>query len=300
MTGLSRMGLGTAQFGMNYGVSNKTGRPDEPEIARILARAVDAGTGYLDTASSYGDAEKIIGRYLPKDHRLRIVTKIPPAEREMSGPDYKQLVLDSIAGSLRRLKLDRIHGVLIHRASDLDAPGWEYMVDAMQIARARGWTSCIGASVYDDDQVALVESRLQPDIIQLPCNALDRRLVESKTLKRLKLAGVEIHARSIFWQGLLLMPADQLPPYFAPVRAQFSSMREYWAIRGVEPLVACLASVLQQPEIDAAIVGVNHEKEFCEIVAAVSELSYREIDVGSAPSVDPIYLDPSKWPSVIH
>ena len=77
MTALSRIGLGTVQFGMHYGVSNRVGQPDEREVAAILERAVARGVRYLDTASAYGDAEILLGRHLPAGHRLRIVTKTP-------------------------------------------------------------------------------------------------------------------------------------------------------------------------------------------------------------------------------
>ena len=127
-------------------------------------------------------------------------------------------VLDSLAASLDRLKVGAVHGFLVHQSDALARTGWQHLVDAMLEARARGWTSRIGASVYNSDQLALVESRFRPDIIQLPLNVLDRRPVTSGMLARLKAAGVEIHARSVFLQGLLLMEPDELPEFFAPVR----------------------------------------------------------------------------------
>ena len=112
----------------------------------------------------------------------------------------------------------------------------------MHEARARGWTSRIGASVYNSDQLALVESRFQPQLVQLPLNVLDRRPIVSGMLARLKAAGVEIHARSVFLQGLLLMEPDELPEFFAPVRPIFVGLREKWQQRGLAPLawVSCL------------------------------------------------------------
>lgn len=298
MSILQRIGLGTAQFGADYGISNKMGRPDEQEISRILFGALDAGLGYLDTASGYGDAESLIGRQLPRDCGLKIVTKIPAITSETIGEDYKQLVLDSVVASLRRLRVDQLYGLLVHRADDLERPGWEYVVEALQTARERGWTLRVGASVYNDDEIALVESRFCPGLIQLPYSVVDRRLANSRTLVRLSATGTEIHARSVFLQGLLLMPLDQLPPYFAPLRGEFALIRDVWSKQRTTPLTGCLAGVLQQPEISAAIVGVNREGELREIIAAACEISVREIDTGETPSIDPIYLDPSKWPQV--
>ena len=139
MNVLSQIGLGTAQFGASYGVSNRDGRPNEMEVAAILARAVDAGLGYLDTAASYADAEVLIGRHLPSGHRLRIVTKLPPIVEDVIGACHTQAMLAALAASLERLRSARVYGVLIHQVRDLAKPGWQHLVDALHEALARGW-----------------------------------------------------------------------------------------------------------------------------------------------------------------
>ena len=88
-------------------------------------------------------------------------------------------MLTALTASLERLRVTHVHGVLIHRASDLAKLGWQHLVDALREARSRGLTEAVGVSVYDEDDLALVESRFRPDIIQLPINALDRRLARS-------------------------------------------------------------------------------------------------------------------------
>jgi aryl-alcohol dehydrogenase-like predicted oxidoreductase len=300
MTALARLGLGTVQFGLDYGVSNRGGRPPEREAAAILARAAVAGVGYIDTAPAYGDAETLIGRYLPPGHGLQIITKAPALRDASIDARHGRHVLDSLAASLDRLKVNAVHGYLVHQSDDLARPGWQHLVDAMHEARARGWTSRIGASVYNSDQLELVESRFQPQLVQLPLNVLDRRPIVSGMLARLKAAGVEIHARSVFLQGLLLMEPDELPEFFAPVRPIFAGLREKWQQRGLTPLAGCLACVLRQPEIDAVIVGVNHMREFSQIEAAVASLTNGDVDIGVGQSMDAAFLDPSRWPDFVH
>src|ERR1019366_2184149 len=102
MMALSRIGIGTAQFGSRYGISNRHGRPDEREVVDILDRAIEAGIDLLDTATVYGDAERIIGRHLPIGHRLRIVTKTPPVSAPTIEARDGQQWLDAIAASLER------------------------------------------------------------------------------------------------------------------------------------------------------------------------------------------------------
>ena len=300
MTMLARLGLGTVQFGQDYGVSNRGGRADEREVAAILARAAAAGVGYIDTAPAYGDAESLVGRYLGRGHNLRIVTKTPALTIARIEARHRQHVLDTLAASLDRLKVDAVHGLLVHQSGDLAKPGWQYLVDAMAEAKARGWTRRIGASIYNDDQLALVESRFRPQFVQLPLNVLDRRPIVSGTLARLKAAGVEIHARSVFLQGLLLMDPTELPEFFAPVRQNIAEIREIWRQRGVSALGGCLAFALWRPEVDTVIVGVNRLKEFAQIEATLTSLTGNDIDIAVGQPIDPAYLDPTRWPNFVH
>ena len=282
---------------MDYGVSNRDGRPSEAEIADILACAVEPGVGYLDTAPGYGEAEILIGRHLPPGHGLRVITKIPPIEGTTIEAGHRQHVLDVIACSLERLKLDRLHGVLLHRPTDLTRAGCEHVLDALTEARERGWVGRIGASVYDATQLALITDRFHPGLVQLPLSALDRRAMESGWLARLSAAGTEIHTRSVFLQGLLLLDVEDVPDFFAPIKGQLSSLRGRWKAMGVSPIAGCLAFVLQRPEVAAVIVGVNRRGELEEVAAALTQIADRMDEFDPVPAIDPIYLDPSRWPS---
>jgi aryl-alcohol dehydrogenase-like predicted oxidoreductase len=296
---LSRIGLGTVQFGADYGISNRDGRPSEAEVAAILARADEAGIGYLDTAASYADAEILIGRHLPSPHRPRIITKLPAIPENAIEVRHAEIVLAALAASLERLRSTRVYGVLIHNVRDLAKPGWQHLVNALRETRARGWTSCIGVSVYDENDLTLVESRFTPDIVQLPFNALDRRLAVSGWLARLRESGVKVHARSLFLQGLLLMAPGTVPGFFAPVKGTLESLHAGWAARNLTPLSGCLRYVLGNADVDAAIIGVNRLRELEEIEAIVAKLADGEGDVKLPAAIDPIYLDPRQWPPAL-
>lgn len=296
---LSRLGLGTVQFGLEYGVSNRAGHPGEREVANILARAIEAGIGYIDTAPAYGDAETLLGRYLPSGHHLRIVTKTPAIADATIEAWHGRLVLDSLAASLDRMRVNNVHGFLVHQTRDLAKPGWQHLVEAMAEACSRGWASRIGASIYNSDQLALLETRFAPQLVQLPLNVLDRRPIASGVLARLKAEGVEIYARSVFLQGLLLMKPSELPDFFLPIREEIAAMQRCWAEQGWSAIAVCLAFALQQAEIDAVIVGVNCGTEFDEI-ADVARQGGSIRGSGAAPVVDPVFLDPSCWPPFGH
>jgi aryl-alcohol dehydrogenase-like predicted oxidoreductase len=296
MSSLARIGLGSVQFGADYGVSNRDGRPSEQEVAAILSRAVATGIGYLDTAAGYGDAETLIGRHLPRDHRLKIITKLLALTDDVVEPRHVGVVLDALHQSLERLRCSQVYALLLHNARDLAKPGWEYLLDALRQAQSRGWTARIGVSVYDAGDLALVESRFKPDIVQLPLNALDRRLVVSGWLDRLKVSGIELHARSLFLQGVLLMDPQTLPDFFLPVRGAITALHSRWDAANLTPVAGCLHHVLRSAAIDAAIVGINKLHELDEIETAVAE-SAMERDEGSPFDIDPLYLDPRRWPS---
>jgi aryl-alcohol dehydrogenase-like predicted oxidoreductase len=297
---LPRLCVGTVQFGLDYGISNRSGRPDEAEISRILQYAAEAAVGYLDTAVEYGDAEELIGRCLPPGYLPRIVTKLPAIKEETISPRHKQLISDTISRSLDRLRTKRLHAILLHKVMDLAKAGSGYIVEALQNAQQNGQADLIGASVYDEKQIYLTRQHFEPKLIQLPFNVLDRRLAKSGVLADLKSAGVEIHARSIFLQGLLLIEPRQLPEFFAPLRRHLDSLRAGWAPRGLTPLSGSLAFVLEQPEIDVVVVGVNRTDELAEIVESIRRRSGRRSGFESDFAIDPMYLNPAQWPTSIN
>ena len=227
---------------------------------------------------------------------------------------------DGVAAALDRLKIDRLYGVLVHQVHDLAKPGWQHLVQALQECRARGWVTRIGASVYDEGELALVGGRFSPDLIQLPFNALDRRLCASGALDRIAAQGTEVHARSVFLQGLILMEPGEIPSHFAALRGQLTELHASWEARGLSPLAGCLRFVLQRRGISVAVVGVNQSSELEEIFAVVEHMAdphdiaathaIRAADTlaatAGAPAVTPDsgaaidaidarYVDPRKW-----
>ena len=298
---VANLGLGTVQFGMRYGISNEHGQPQETEIAAILESAKNLEIGYLDTAFAYPNSETLIGRYLPADTQFRIITKTIPLDGPQILRESKAKILDAVAISMDRMRVGHLHGLLLHHGSDLGKEGWEYLLEALTEAQARGWVSAIGASVYNENELKLVESRFIPGIIQAPFNVLDTRLLASSCFKRLKTAGTEFHARSVFLQGLLLMSPSKLPEFFVPLKPTLVSLRDEWAKEGLDPLTACLGYVMGHPDIDAAIVGVNSLAELQQIHQAASRSASRKTLIdGLVHAVEAKYLDPSRWPFFTH
>ena len=85
---ISKLILGTVQFGLNYGIANSEGKPDLNKVRAILRCAADHGIRILDTAAAYGDSETVIGTVFAEDSALKnhfqVVSKIPPLPQDVS------------------------------------------------------------------------------------------------------------------------------------------------------------------------------------------------------------------------
>lgn len=288
-----KLGLGTVQFGMDYGVSNRQGRTPPREVERILAYAAEHGVRVLDTAAIYGDSEEVLGRLLPAWHRFDIVTKLPSLLSE-EGRFDAEAADRMLAQSLARLRQSAVFGLLLHRPNDLLSPAGDEVMAWLQRCQEAGWAEKVGVSVYAEDDVDGLCERFPIQLIQAPVNIFDQRLVCSGALRRCRERGAEVHARSVFLQGLLLMDADELPAYFRPYARQIEGYRRYVRVNGLAPLEAALAYVNELEEVDAFVCGVNDCTQLLQLVAAVLGEG-RGLDFDSFAVNDPALLNPAQW-----
>lgn len=295
-----KIGLGTVQFGVDYGVSNKDGKTPAVEVAAILAAAGELKVRVLDTASLYGDSEQVLGNCLPAAAGFDIVTKTPQFAKPVLDADDAERLQQVFHESLTKLNCDSVYGLLIHRADDLFVPGGERLMAALTGLKQQGLVAKIGVSVYDSAQIDQVLQQFDIDLVQLPISVLDQRLLRSGHLQKLKSAGVEVHARSVFLQGLLLMDLSEIPAYFAPVRNVLESYRAFIRARGLTPLQAAVGFVSGLTEIDQIICGVNNAQQLRDICDAASiELDcgeFAEFAIGEEAIVNPALwrLEPGK------
>jgi aryl-alcohol dehydrogenase-like predicted oxidoreductase len=187
-----------------------------------------------------------------------------------------------------------VYGLLLHDAEDLLIPGGGRLVRRLTDIRERGTATKIGVSIYDGDQLNAVLERFQPDIVQLPLSILDQRLIRSGHLKRLKSLGVEIHARSLFLQGLMFMDLDHLDPFFKPISKSLSQLRLATQEQGLTPLAAALSFGLAQAELDRIVVGVCSLVELNQIIEAVATET-TSMDFSRFAISNPTFVNPSLW-----
>lgn len=276
-----RLGLGAAQFGMDYGVSNAAGRTPADEVGRILDLARDRGVTVLDTAEHYGDSEKVLGgRGAGRD--FNIVTKVS-SMRSMSPGEKAGRFTESFEGSLGRLRTDFVYGLLLHDSGDLLGPGGEGVYERASRLKAGGRLGKFGVSVYGPDEIKEVLEKYDIDLVQAPANVFDRRLEKSGILRRLKQSGVETHVRSVFLQGLLLMRPGELGGPLIGLAPALSAFRAACEMAGVSPALGAFAYVRRLDGVDRVIVGVNNREQL--------EANLRDFDAAGGLDMDFSRLD---------
>ncbi len=286
---IRKIGLGTAQWGMPYGVSNRLGQTSTEEISRILKIANQSGISLLDTASAYGNAEQAIGAADITSYK--VITKTPKfGSNNLSNTDT---VLKTFKISLERLNLHSTYGLLVHDASDLLSKNGESIIRQLMEIKAEGLTTKVGVSAYNAAQIENILNHFKPDIVQIPINVFDQRLIRDGTIKKLSDLGIEIHARSTFLQGLLLMSVDEIPKYFSRWLPVISAWQKYCKDQTISPLHLAMDFVGKIPEVSYVLVGIQNHKQLCEIIEGPSISN--NINLDKFANDDQRLVDPSRW-----
>lgn len=258
----SRLALGTVQFGLSYGVANTTGQVPPSQVAQMLAMAASGGINTIDTAIAYGDSEARLGHAGVEG--FRIITKLPEVP---AGVDVSAWVLAQIQGSLTRLGVASVYGVLLHRPQQLKGGQGREIASALNMIKHRGLVKMIGLSIYGPEDLNDLAIN-SFDLVQAPYSLIDRRLYSSGVAQRLVDSGVEIHARSAFLQGLLLMSAERRPGKFHRWHELWSRWDRWLRDRSISPAQACLGFVLAQPSIARVVVGAETLSQLDGLLAA--------------------------------
>lgn len=287
-----RLALGTAQFGLAYGIANQKGKVSCDQVAQILRVAKTAGVDTLDTAIAYGDSEARLGEIGVQE--WKVITKLPSLpSQNPSIRSIRHWVYDLCSASCERLKVQKVYGLLLHRPMDLLEPHGSEIYTALKELQVEGKVEKIGVSIYAPEDLEALYPQFSFGIVQAPFNGLDQRIVRSGWLARLKSEGVEVHARSIFLQGLLLMRPESRPTQFARWSHLWNRFHNWLRESKLTPLQACLGCALYERGFDRIIVGVDSLSHLQEI------LNTLQTDLPSWPvdlvSDDLDLIHPSRW-----
>ena len=287
---MSKLALGTVQFGIDYGINSGV-KVETDEVSRIINYARNNGINLLDTAQLYGSSEKVLGDSNTED--FNVVSKTRGFDKEDITESIANFVISDLNQSLKLLKRNSLYALLVHHGEDLLRPGGEIIFNKLQILKDKGLVSKIGVSAYIDNQLINIIDRFDIDIIQLPMNILDRRLIDNGLLNKIYSKGIEIHTRSIFLQGLLLMDPKKRPKIFDRWSNLWKIWDEWLYDNKLSPLEATLRYMISLPEISRVLVGVDNKDQLQNIIKALE---------GNIPTIpkelsinDPDLLNPGNW-----
>tara|TARA_B100000780_G_C21087855_1_gene438309 strand:+ start:355 stop:1227 length:873 start_codon:yes stop_codon:yes gene_type:complete len=285
----SRLALGTAQFGLSYGIANHSGQVPHDEVKAILKLARSSGIDTLDTAITYGESEQCLGSIGIDEQK--VVTKIPSIPDNIK--DVNLWVFDQMEASLSRLNTSSVYGLLLHHSDQLLGKNGKALAQAMGELKSKGVVKKIGVSIYNPFELEDIINNYEIDLVQAPFNLIDRRIQTSGWLHKLKKEGIEVHTRSIFLQGLLLIPAIDFPEKFNSWLPLFNIWHEWLIDNNISATQACMAFGLSHSEISRMIVGVESKQQLNQLIDIEANPLFK-----SWPDIkclDENLINPSTW-----
>jgi aryl-alcohol dehydrogenase-like predicted oxidoreductase len=287
-TDANRLAIGTAQFGLDYGLTNISGRVSPSQVSQILQHAYESGITVLDTASVYGEAEKVLGDLGTR--QFRVITKLPSLPKGVEvGHEW---VIDQVINSASKLRRHNVNALLVHNPDDLRGDSGQELIRGLIASKKAGLTEQIGVSIYDPEDLEWILGLLDVDIVQAPMNVFDRRIVDSGWLDTLSSNGVETHVRSVFLQGSLVAGVANLPNLLKPWVEKFMEFETWANSEGLSLLEAALLFPLSNPNVEKVIIGVVSVDQLEHAVTAVGRSGPDYPDFGTN---DQGLINPVNW-----
>jgi len=284
---MNRIVLGGAQLGLPYGILNGGETLSREEVARILDTAVDHGIDSIDTAIAYGQSESIIGE--TSQNRFKIISKLPPLPVDIS--NVSEWVHSQVQGSLSRLKCTSLDALLLHRPQDLTGDQGAELYAAIGSLIAEKIIHRFGVSIYSPNDLEGIIGTFDIHIVQAPLNVFDRRILG--VTDQLSALNIEVHARSVFLQGVLIANPKDRPRRFEPWSEHFALFDEWVRSSGVSAMACCMGFALQQPGIAKLVIGTTSAKSLDEIMNSIPN-SVLEVPAHLQSSVEQL-IDPRVW-----
>jgi aryl-alcohol dehydrogenase-like predicted oxidoreductase len=284
---MNRIVLGGAQLGLPYGILNGGETLSREEVARILDTAVDHGIDSIDTAIAYGQSESIIGE--TSQNRFKIISKLPPLPVDIS--NVSEWVQSQVQGSLSRLKCTSLDALLLHRPQDLTGAQGAELYAAIGSLMAEKMIHRFGVSIYSPDDLEGIIGTFDIHVVQAPLNVFDRRILG--VTDQLSALNIEVHARSVFLQGVLIASPKDRPQRFEPWSEHFALFDEWVRSSGVSAMACCLGFALQQPGIAKLVIGTTSAESLDEIMNSIPN-SVLEAPTYLQSSVEQL-IDPRFW-----
>lgn len=254
----NRLCLGTVQFGLDYGVNNKVGKPNKSVVFEMLDIAVDRGILYIDTAAAYGNAEELLGEYLLSrggKSKFEIISKLRPNLIDNQSKNCEDIIEKEIAKSLRKMNIEVLNGYLLHTPSNFYD---SRIIEGLVRCKEKGLVKNIGVSIYKFNHAMDVVDSDIVDYIQVPYNIFDQRMEHDHFFEIAKKNKVKVFARSAFLQGLLLMDSNNLPQYLKHAKVYLDQFDDVLQKYNMSRDEGAIIFSYQNPKIDYLVFGVDN------------------------------------------
>ena len=285
--------LGCVQFGMDYGFTNLKGKIKDNEAGEIIDFAFKNNISNFDTAQSYGNSEEVLGRFLPKYLEAKIMTKFENTKNDFHEKKDINIWENNFQKSLNNLKTNKIHSFLIHNSDDLKKKGKEILEDWLESLLGRNLVERLGISIYsasDLEKICLEKFSL----IQMPISLYDQRLIKDKTCQDLSNRNISIHARSIFFQGLIFSNYEKWP---STISDDFKSHHQHFlsSLDKKSILELTMNFINNNNFIESALIGVTCLEELKEIIKIKNKIKFIKKDFSDFAWSNNSDLDPRLW-----
>ncbi|MDF0692496.1 aldo/keto reductase [Aquirufa ecclesiirivi] len=285
---MSKLILGTVQFGLNYGINNLNGQTAEEEVFQILDFAFQNGITRLDTAANYGNAEEVLGKYFTKNpfKKFDIITKLNLKNSTCE---------ESIKSSIAKLQTDSIDSIMFHSFADYQNS--KSQIQELNQNYKGQLFKKMGVSVYTNEQINGVLQDPEIDLIQAPFNLLDNENLRGDIFLKINDSGKELHTRSVFLQGLFFKELDSFPQKLQSLIPSIQLLHNLAAKNGISVNDMAIAYVCSKKYIQGVLFGVDSLEQIKQNVLSsstvLSEETIQQID--DIKIVDLDLLNPSLW-----
>ncbi len=283
--------LGSANFGNNYGLNFKNNINKRKDLNILFFEAKKLKINFLDTSPNYKIKKNILVK--KKFKEFNIISKLRFTEKEKKNKKLNKIFLKKILKIKKNYKIKNFYGILFHRSDDLLSFKKDLLKDTIRLLKKKKICKKFGVSIYDPAELKKVFKIFKPDIIQLPINILDNRFVKSGWINKLYGMNIEIHARSIFLQSLLLNSYKKSPKNIVKNSEILKKFENYCKLKKVTKLDMCLNYIKKFPQISHIIVGVQDANQLKKISISLNRKKFKSNF--NVKKIDKKIIDPRLW-----
>lgn len=287
---MSKIILGTVQFGLDYGINNNTGKPNYNEVKSIFDYAYNNNINFLDTAEAYGNSHETIGNYHENsDNKFQVTTKYCSTRL-----DLPKNISDRINHHLKILNVSNLYCYMFHNYDDFKNYFNLFKLELLEL-KNRDIIKKIGVSLHSNHNINDVLENKEIDLIQLPYNLLDNKSKREKIFLKAKEKGVEIHTRSTFLQGLFFKDLDTIHGELGVLKKYLLELKRLVNKNEINSLA--LNYVCSNANIDGVLLGVDTLSQLQNNLSCISDDKFKDIieNIDSINVKEENLLNPANW-----